>query len=65
MASEWAGEWSKCDVSCGVGVKRKKRHCVDGVTKDRISDTKCTEFSLKLQLLKTCDEGYCAGNYNY
>ena len=63
MATRWPYEWSKCDVTCGVGSKLKIRHCIDVVTKERILDEKCTAVSLLLQLVRSCDMAYCYDEY--
>ena len=61
MVSKWGG-WSSCSITCGVGVQRNTRKCLNRVTEAQEDDYKCLKEGEILENKKECDMGYCPGN---
>ena len=54
------GDWSDCDVSCGVGKRHKKRACLGG----RTNDEGCPGSNVESEVCDTgveCDLAYEPG----
>ena len=60
VPSQWS-PWSKCKGTCGVGIKRATRSCIEQHSKVEKSDEECQAKGQVLVSTRTCDNGPCPG----
>ncbi len=58
LPSAWT-PWTQCDVTCGVGTKRKTRTCLDFNTKEDLTQSECFGHTFERQ--EKCDGPICPG----